>query len=206
MSKKIKLKSIFLTGLLGLAPSIITLWMLKLIIGIMDQILFFLPKTWKLKQIIGFYFPGLGILFILIIIFFVGLLTQNFFGKQLVEIWNQILRRIPIIGPIYISIKQVSDILFSGNGNSFRKALLIEYPKEGIYTIAFLTGYPSKNIIGNLGTDSVSVYIPSTPNPTSGFLVIMPKNKIIELDITVDVALKYIISMGVVNAPPTLGT
>ena len=200
--KKATLKSVFLTGLLVLVPLAITLWVLNLVIGTMDQTLLLLPESWRPERMFHMRLPGLGAVLTLAFIFVVGLLTQNFIGQKLVEWWNALVRRIPVIGPLYGSIQQVSDTLLSSNGNAFRKALLIEYPRKGSWTIAFLTGIPGGDVVNHLQEDHVSVYVPTTPNPTSGFFLMVPKSEVVELDMTVDAALKYIVSMGVV-APAT---
>ncbi|BCF95828.1 hypothetical protein PPGU19_003970 [Paraburkholderia sp. PGU19] len=200
-TKKTTLKSVFLTGLLVLVPLAITLWVLGLIIGTMDQTLLLLPRSWQPERVLGFRLPGLGAVLTLAFIFVVGLLTQNFVGQKLVGWWELIVARIPVVGPIYTSVKQVSDTLLSSSGNAFRKALLIEYPRKGSYTIGFLTGIPGGDVVNHLKEEHVSVYVPTTPNPTSGFFLMVPKSEVIELDMTVDAALKYIVSMGVV-APP----
>jgi len=192
--KKATFKSVFLTGLLVLVPLAITLWVLNLVIGTMDQTLLLLPASWRPSV----HLPGLGAILTLAFIFVVGLLTHNFIGQKLVEWWNAVVRRIPIVGPLYSSIQQVSDTLLSSNGNAFRKALLIEYPRKGSWTIAFLTGIPGGDVVNHLREEHVSVYVPTTPNPTSGFFLMVPKSEVIELDMTVDAALKYIVSMGVV--------
>ncbi|SIT39596.1 conserved exported hypothetical protein [Paraburkholderia piptadeniae] len=197
-TKKTTLKSVFLTGLLVLVPLAITLWVLGLIIGTMDQTLLLLPRSWQPERMLGFRLPGLGAVLTLAFIFVVGLLTQNFVGQKLVGWWEVIVARIPVVGPIYTSVKQVSDTLLSSSGNAFRKALLIEYPRKGSYTIGFLTGIPGGDVVNHLKEDHVSVYVPTTPNPTSGFFLMVPKSEVIELDMTVDAALKYIVSMGVV--------
>ncbi|PVX77997.1 putative membrane protein [Paraburkholderia unamae] len=196
--KKATLKSVFLTGLLVLVPLAITLWVLNLVIGTMDQTLLLLPESWRPERVFGVRLPGLGAVLTLAFIFVVGVLTHNFIGQKLVEWWNALVRRIPIIGPLYGSIQQVSDTLLSSNGNAFRKALLIEYPRKGSWTIAFLTGIPGGDVVNHLQEDHVSVYVPTTPNPTSGFFLMVPKSEVVELDMTVDAALKYIVSMGVV--------
>jgi uncharacterized membrane protein len=193
-TKKATLKTIFLTGLLVLVPLAITLWVLNLIIGTMDQTLLLLPEAWQPKQRL----PGLGAVLTLAFIFVVGLFTQNFVGQKLVSWWNALVRRIPLVGPLYSSVQQVSDTLLSSNGNAFRKALLIEYPRKGSWTIAFLTGIPGGDVVNHLQEEHVSVYVPTTPNPTSGFFLMVPKSEVIELDMSVDAALKYIVSMGVV--------
>jgi uncharacterized membrane protein len=130
-------------------------------------------------------------------------LTQNFVGQKLVGWWEVIVARIPVVGPIYTSVKQVSDTLLSSSGNAFRKAVLVQYPRAGSWTIAFVTGTPGGDVKNHLTGDYISVYVPTTPNPTSGFFLMMPKADTIELDMSVDEALKYIVSMGVVAPPDT---
>lgn len=198
IKKTALLKTYFLTGLLVLVPLAITLWVLGLIIGTMDQTLTLLPASWQPERALGFRLPGLGAVLTLAFILLVGLLTQNFIGQTLVQWWDSLLRRIPVVGPLYTSVKQVSDTLLSSSGNAFRKALLIEYPRKGSYTIAFLTGIPGGDVVNHLPGDYVSVYVPTTPNPTSGFFLMLPRSEVAELDMSVDAALKYIVSMGVV--------
>ncbi|MDF3839011.1 DUF502 domain-containing protein [Cupriavidus basilensis] len=201
--KSSALKTWFLTGLLVLVPLGITLWVLNLIIGTMDQSLALLPEAWQPVQLFKVRIPGLGAILTLLFILLVGLLAHNFIGQRLVRWWEALLRHIPVVGPIYTSVKQVSDTLLSSSGNAFRKALLVQYPREGSWTIAFLTGRPGGDVQNHLQGEYVSVYVPTTPNPTSGFFLMMPKADTIELDMTVDAALKYIVSMGVV-APTEL--
>lgn len=203
MTKKATLKTYFLTGLLVLVPLGITVWVLGAVIGTMDQTLTLLPPSWRPAHLLGLSYdlPGIGALLTLAIVFVVGLFAQNFIGAKLVQWWEALLAHIPVVGPLYTSVKQVSDTLLSSNGNAFRRAVLIEYPRRDSYTIAFLTGAPGGDVAEHLKGDYVSVYIPTTPNPTSGFFLMLPRTDVIELDMTVDVALKYIVSMGVV-APP----
>lgn len=197
------MRKYFITGLLILVPLAITLWVLSLFISTLDQSLLFIPVAWRPEAVFGFYVPGLGTILTLLIIFTVGVATHNFMGRQVVVIWESLLNRIPIFRSIYSSVKQVSDTLFSSSGNAFRKALLVEYPRPGSWTIGFLTGVPGGDVSNHLRGDYVSVYVPTTPNPTSGFFLMMPRSDTIELDMTVDDALKYIVSMGVV-APGTV--
>ncbi len=193
------LKTWFLTGLLVLMPLVITLWVLSLIIGTMDQSLALLPTAWQPMRLFGLSIPGLGAILTLLVILLVGVLAHNFIGQRLVSWWEVLLRHMPVVGPIYTSVKQVSDTLLSSNGNAFRKALLVQYPREGSWTIAFLTGRPGGDVQNHLQGDYVSVYVPTTPNPTSGFFLMMPRADTIELEMSVDTALKYIVSMGVVS-------
>ena len=197
------MKKYFITGLLIWVPLAITVWVLALIVRTMDQSLLLLPESARPEHIIGFYIPGIGVVLTLMVVFLTGLFTANILGQKLVQFWEGILSRIPVVKSLYYSVKQVSDTLFSSSGEAFRKALLVEYPRKGIWTIAFLTGQPGGDVVNYLRGEYVSVYIPTTPNPTSGFFLMMPKADVIELDMSVDTALKYIISMGVV-APPMI--
>jgi uncharacterized membrane protein len=191
-------KKYLITGLLIWIPLVITLWVLKLIVDTLDQSLLLLPEQWRTEGFIGVHIPGLGVILTLVIVFATGVFATNFFGAQLVQLWHGILHRIPVVNSIYSSVKQISDTLFSSSGQAFRKALLVEWPRPGMWTIAFLTGTPGGDVANHLEGDYVSVYVPTTPNPTGGYFVMLPRKDVIELDMTVDEALKYIISMGVV--------
>ena len=196
------IKRYFITGLLIWVPLVITAWVLSVIVNTLDQSLHLLPVAVHPKSLFGFAVPGAGALLTLLMIFLTGLLAANFIGQKLVNWWDKLLSRIPVVNSVYKSVKQVSDTLFAPNGNAFRKALLVQYPREGSWTIAFLTGAPGGDVLNHLDGGFVSVYVPTTPNPTSGFFLMMPAKDVIELDMTVDEALKYIISMGVVAPPP----
>lgn len=194
------MKKYFITGLLIWIPLVITIWVLKLVVDVLDQSLLLLPVGWQTENWLGIHIPGLGTLLTLLIIFVTGVFATNFFGAQLVELWHEILHRIPVVNSIYSSVKQISDTLFSSSGQAFRKALLVQWPQEGMWTIAFLTGTPGGGVATHLPPDCVAVYVPTTPNPTGGYFVIIARKNVVELDMSVDQALKYIISMGVV--PP----
>jgi uncharacterized membrane protein len=195
------MKKYFITGLLVLVPLFITVWVITSLISMMDQSLLLLPVDWRPKAQFGVEIPGLGALLTLLIIFVTGLIATNFFGKQLILLWEAMLNRVPVVKSIYSSVKQVSDTLFSDSGNAFRQAVLVQFPREGAWTIAFITGTPGGDVANHLQGDFVSVYVPTTPNPTGGYFLMLPRAEIIALDMSVDEALKYIISMGVV-APP----
>ncbi len=196
------IKRYFITGLLIWVPLSITFWVLSLIVGTLDQSLQLLPEAVHPQRLVGFAIPGAGAVLTLAMIFLTGLLAANFIGQKLVSWWEKLLARIPVVNSVYNSVKQVSDTIFSPNGNAFRKAILVNYPHQESWTIAFLTGQPGGDVVNHLSGEYVSVYVPTTPNPTSGFFLMMPANKVVELDMTVDEALKYIISMGVVAPPP----
>jgi len=194
------MKKYFITGLLIWIPLAITIWVLKLVVDVLDQSLLLLPMALHTENWLGVHIPGLGAILTVLIVFLTGVFATNFFGAQLVELWHEILHRIPVVNSIYSSVKQISDTLFSSSGQAFRKALLVQWPHEGMWTIAFLTGTPGAGVAHHLPPDSVAVYVPTTPNPTGGYFVIIARKNVIELDMSVDQALKYVISMGVV--PP----
>jgi uncharacterized membrane protein len=187
-----------LAGLLVLVPLVITLAVLNWIVGTLDQTLLILPGAWHPDKLLGFHIPGFGVLLMLAIVLLMGAIASNFFGKRLVQWGNSMLSRIPIVRSIYSSVKQVSDTLFSENGNAFRKALLVQWPREGVWTIGFLTGLPGGDVVNHLPGEYLSVYVPTTPNPTGGYFVMLKKSDCIELAMSVDEALTYVISMGVV--------
>jgi len=194
------MKKYIITGLLIWIPLVITLWVLKLIVDALDQVLLLLPPEFRTENWLGLHVPGMGAVMTLVIVFATGLLTTNLIGARLVDFWHHILHRIPVVNSIYSSVKQISDTLFSSSGQAFRKALLVQWPHAGMWTIAFLTGRPGGDVANHLQGDYVSVYVPTTPNPTGGYFVMVARKDVIELDMSVDAALKYIISMGVV--PP----
>jgi uncharacterized membrane protein len=191
-----------LAGLLVLVPLIITVWVLNWVVSTLDQTLQILPANWQPDRLLGVHIPGFGVLLALAIVLVIGGVASNFLGRKLVSWWDSLLGRIPIVRSIYSSVKQVSDTLFSENGNAFRKALLVQWPRPGVWTIAFQTGTPGGGIMDHLDGEYLSVYVPTTPNPTGGYFVMLKKSDCVELAMSVDEALTYVISMGVV-APGT---
>jgi uncharacterized membrane protein len=192
-------KRYFIAGLLVWVPLAVTIWLIRFLVTTMDGVL----PEWMIPDVIERqHIPGMGLVAVLLLVFATGVLAANFIGERLVRWWEMLLARIPIVRTIYSSVKQVSDTILSPNGQAFRKAVLVQYPRQGSWTIAFLTGAPGPGVIEHLPGEHVSVYVPTTPNPTSGFFLLMPKREVVELDMSVDAALKYIVSMGVV-APPS---
>ncbi|MEJ7687547.1 MAG: DUF502 domain-containing protein [Variovorax sp.] len=186
------------SGLLVIVPLVITLGVLNWIIGTLDQTLWLLPQAWQ-RWLNDHNVRGLGVLLTLAILLGVGAIASNFVGKRLLGWGDAVVRRIPVVRSIYSSVKQVSDTLFSENGNAFRTAVLIQWPREDVWTIAFVTGTPGNDVVAHLGGgDYLGVYVPTTPNPTGGYFVMLKRSDCIELKMSVDDALKYIVSMGVV--------
>jgi uncharacterized membrane protein len=193
------LRKWLLAGLLVLVPLIITLWVLDWVVSTLDQTLHILPQDWHPDRLLGMHLPGFGVLLALAIVLFIGALASNIIGHKLVGWWHALLHRIPVVRSIYSGVKQVSDTLLSEKGNAFRKALLVRWPHEQMWTIAFLTGAPGGAVAQHLNADEyLSVYVPTTPNPTGGYLVMVRRSDCLELAMTVDEALTYVISMGVI--------
>jgi uncharacterized membrane protein len=199
-----------ITGLLVWMPLAITLWLLLWVLGLMDGLF-----SWLLSLLMAVLpekaregiemlrrVPGLGVVVLLVVLWLTGLFVANIFGQWFLHQWDRLLHKIPIVKSIYSSVKQVSDTLFSSSGNAFREAVMVQYPRAGSWTIAFVTGTPSGEVAAHLASPHVSVYVPTTPNPTSGFFLMMPRAEVVPLQMSVDEALKYIISMGVVAPPP----
>ena len=193
-----KLRKWLFSGLLVLAPLIITIWVLEWVVSTLDTTLKILPKAWQPDQLLGLHIPGLGVIFALLVVLLIGSMASNIIGNQLVGWWHALLHRIPVVRSIYSGVKQVSDTLFSEKGTAFRKAVLVQWPHEDMWTIAFVTGAPSGELLKHLKGDYLSVYVPTTPNPTGGYFVMLKKSDCIELDMNVDEALTYVISMGVI--------
>jgi uncharacterized membrane protein len=195
-------KRYIIAGLLVWVPLGITIWVLHFLVTTLDQTLLLVPESARPEALFGFHIPGLGVVLSFLILLLTGAVAANFFGARLILVSESVLGRIPVVKSIYSSVKQVSDTLLSDSGNAFRKALLVEYPYQGSWTIAFQTGTPAIAVAGHLAEEHISVYVPTTPNPTSGFFLMLPRSRVYDLDMTVDEALKYIISMGVVAPKP----
>lgn len=192
------MKRYFITGLLIWAPLGITLWVLDLLVGTLDQSLGLLPVEWQPEAWFGMRIPGLGAILTLLVILLTGVFATNFFGQKIVDAWERLLIRIPVVKSIYGGVKQVSDTLLSGNGHAFRKVLLVRYPHPQAWSLAFQTNVPDE-VARALPDEHVAVFIPTTPSPVNGFYFYVKRSEVVELDVSVDRALKYIISMGVAS-------
>jgi uncharacterized membrane protein len=205
-------KKYLLAGLLVWLPMAITIWVLHAVLGIVGDLFGWLvsasqtvlPAAAHAPLEALRHVPGLGLLVVLLLLLGTGVFAANMVGQWWLKQGSRILHRIPIVKSIYSSVKQVSDTLFSSSGNAFREAVLVQYPREGSWTIAFVTGRPGGEAATHLHGDFLSLYVPTTPNPTSGFFLMVPRADVIELRMSVDEALKYIISMGVVAPPAAL--
>ena len=195
-------------GLLVVLPVAITAWVIQWIVGTLDQTLLILPVAWHPDRLFGIHIPGLGVVLALGILLLVGAVTSNFIGRRLLSWSDRVFNRIPVVRSIYSGVKQVSDTLFSESGNAFRTAVLVQWPRPDVWTIGFVTGTPGGDVANHLPGDFLSVYVPTTPNPTGGYFVMLRKSDCIELRMSVDEALRYVISMGVVvpSTPADLPT
>ena len=194
-----RMKRYFITGLLIWVPLGITLWVLDLLIGTLDQSLAFLPAQWQPEAWIGVRIPGLGVILTLLVIILTGVFGANYFGQKIIDFWERQLIRIPVVKTIYGGVKQVSDTILSGNGHAFRKVLLVRYPHPQAWSLAFQTNVPGE-VARALPDEHVAVFIPTTPSPVNGFYFYVKKSEVIELNMSVDRALKYIVSMGVASS------
>ena len=193
-----KLRRYFVAGLLVWIPLGVTIFILRVLIGLMDRSLLLVPGKYRPEELLGFAIPGLGIILTLLVVLVTGLLAANFVGRSMVGFWESLLQRIPVVRSVYSASKNFAEIVFSDSDQSFKKVLLIEYPRKGIYSLAFQTATNLGEVQGRTGEPVVCTFVPTTPNPTSGFIIIVPKRDVIELDMEIDEALKMIISLGVV--------
>jgi uncharacterized membrane protein len=207
MRKRHTIRRFLIAGLLLWLPLAATFLMVRLLVDTMDKTLALLPAAYQPEVLLGFRLPGLGILLALVIVLVTGVLVTNFLGRRLLHLWEAIVDRIPLVNTIYKAVKQVSETILAKQSQSFRKVLLIEYPRKGLWSIVFKTGEGISEVTSHTGEAMITVFLPTTPNPTSGFLMLVPAKEALELSMSVEDALKMIISLGVVhpkNALPTI--
>ena len=198
------LKNIFLTGLAVIVPLGLTIYILVFLIGMMDGLLTVIPRKFHPTALIGFHIPGLGIIITILLIFICGLITKSMIGNRLVLYGEGLLDKIPIVRSIHMAIKKIVDSMVLYRSRSFKKVVLVEFPRKGAYAVAFMTGVPGNEINAKTGRRCVSVYVPTTPNPTSGYFIIFPEDEVVKLDMSVEDAFTLIISGGIVNPPERL--
>lgn len=189
------LKRYFIAGLLIWAPIGITVWVISVVVSTLDGVV---PVGLRPEALFGQSIPGFGLVAVALLLLLTGVLAANLLGRRLVMVWEGLLARIPLVRSIYSSVKQVSDTILAPNGQAFRQAVLVQFPRYGSYTVGFVTGSPATDLQPHLPGECISVYVPTTPNPTSGFFLMMPREEVIPLNIPVDKALKYVVSMGTV--------
>jgi uncharacterized membrane protein len=197
------LRRYLVAGLLVWIPLGVTVFILRVLIGLMDRTLLLIPAQYRPEEWLGFTVPGLGLLLTVLVLLVTGLLAANIVGRSMVGLWESLLDRIPVVRSVYSAAKNFAEIVFSDSGQSFKKVLLIEYPRKGIYSLAFQTATNLGEVQARMGEEMICTFVPTTPNPTSGYIIIVPKKDIIELDMEIDEALKMIISLGVIV--PTWG-
>jgi uncharacterized membrane protein len=192
------LRKYLIAGLLVWLPLAATVFVIRLLITLMDRTILLIPPEFRPENVLGFSIPGFGIIVGVFILLITGMLAANLFGRKLVAFWESILGRIPLVRSVYSSVKQVTETLFTSNSKSFRKVILIEFPRKGTWSVGFLSNRGMQKAIDAAGQELISVFVPTTPNPTTGFLMMVPASELIELDLTIEEAFKYIMSMGVV--------
>jgi uncharacterized membrane protein len=193
------LRRYLVAGLLVWLPLGATYLVINLLVGWMDNSLLLLPEAYRPDNLFGFHIPGLGVLLSLLILLLTGLVAANLLGSKIVSMWERLLARIPLVRSVYSAVKQMVETMFADKGKSFRKVILVEFPRRGLWTLAFLTSDEGGAVQRATGRDVVNVYVPTTPNPTGGYFVLVPKEDIRELDMSVDDGLKMLLSMGAVN-------
>tara|TARA_B100000767_G_C19731453_1_gene521882 strand:- start:286 stop:918 length:633 start_codon:yes stop_codon:yes gene_type:complete len=191
------MRKYLIAGLLVWIPLGITFLVIRAIVGLLDRTLLLLPEVYQPENILGIHIPGLGVLLTVILVLATGMIVANLLGKRLIFTWEKFLARIPLVRSLYAGIKQIMEAILSTEAKSFRKVLLIEYPRKGLWSLAFMTSDDLGEVQAKITKDVVSVFIPTTPNPTSGFVIMVPKAEVIELDMAVEDGLKMIISLGV---------
>jgi uncharacterized membrane protein len=195
------MKRYLIAGLLVWVPLGVTVMVIKLLVGMMDQTLLLLPAKYRPDVLLGIHIPGLGVVLSAIVVLVTGMVVANLFGRKLVSLWESFLARIPLVRTVYAGVKQIMETVFHPSGETFRKVLLVEYPRKGLWTLGFMSGTTQGEAQAKTGVEVVNVFVPTTPNPTSGFFIMVPRDEVIELDMPVDDGLKMIISAGVVVPP-----
>ena len=190
-----------IAGLLVWVPILVTVLVVRFILDLMDQTLLLLPAAVRPEALLGVHIPGLGLVLAVLLLIFTGMLVSNIIGRSLVGLWEDLLNRIPFVRALYSGVKSFSTTILSNQGNSFKKVLLIEYPRKGVWSVGFQTAGDLPLISQHTGEPQVCVFIPTTPNPTSGFIVMVPRSQAIELEMSVDAAMKMIVTLGVVVPP-----
>jgi len=191
-------RNYLIAGLLIWIPIMVTVWVLRFVARILDQSLLLLPPPWRPEALVGHYIPGLGVILSLLLLFFTGMLVRNLFGRQMVHGAESLVRRIPVIGAVYSGAKTFSETVLTDQGRSFKQVVMVEFPRKGIYSIGFITSHELEEAQAKTEQVVTCVFVPTTPNPTTGFIVLVPKDEVVAMDMTVDEAFKMLLTLGVV--------
>jgi len=194
-----KIRKYLVAGLLVWVPIVVTFLLIRFMLNLIDRSLLLIPKQFRPETIMGFEIPGLGLVLTILLMLITGMIVANLFGRRLVALWERFLAKIPFVRSIYSTVKQVTSTLFSDTSQSFREVVLVEYPRKGTWVLAFVTGETPEFIASSIDKTLVNLFVPTTPNPTSGFYVMVEHKDIQKLDITVEEGLKMILSAGVIN-------
>ena len=193
-----KVRNYLIGGLLIWIPIMITVWVVRFLSGILDSSLLLLPKAWRPEAVFGTYVPGLGIVLSLVLLFVTGVVVKNLFGGRMVASLESLVRRIPVIGPVYGGAKSFSETVLTDQGRSFKQVVMVEFPRKGVYSLGFITSHELEEAQAKTAQDVTCVFVPTTPNPTTGFLVLFPKDEVVDMDMSVDEAFKMLLTLGVV--------
>jgi len=197
-SRARQLRNYLIAGLLIWIPVMVTVWVIRFLSGILDQSLVLLPPPWRPEALFGTYIPGVGIILSFLLLLLTGIVVRNLFGGQIVEGFENLVRRIPVIGAVYGGAKTFSETVLTDKGKSFKQVVLLEFPRKGLFSVGFITSEAMDEVQARTEQDVVCVFVPTTPNPTTGFLVAVDRNEIVRLDMTVDEAFKMLLTLGVV--------
>lgn len=191
-------RNYLVAGLLVWLPIMVTVWVVRFLSGILDNSLVLLPPSWRPEALVGQYVPGVGIILSLLLLFLTGVLVRNIFGGRIVAGIEELVRKVPVIGPVYSGAKSFSETVFTDKGRSFKQVVMVEFPRTGVYSIGFITSEELEEVQYKTAEDVVCVFVPTTPNPTTGFIVMVPRDKVVKLDMTVDEAFRMLLTLGVV--------
>jgi uncharacterized membrane protein len=197
------LRRYFVAGLLFWVPIAVTILIISFLVEFLDRTMLLVPLKYRPETLLGFTIPGLGVLLAVVVVLLTGFIVANLLGRRLLQFWEALLSRIPLVRSIYSAAKQVMETMVSGNGKSFREVVMLEYPRKGLWTLAFVTGDAMPSAKERLGEDLINIYVPTTPNPTSGFFLMVPEKDVIRLDLAVEDGFKLILSTGVLLPQPS---
>ena len=200
-----RLRNYLIAGLLIWVPVVVTVWVVRFISGVLDQSIVLLPPSWRPEVVFGQYVPGFGIVLALLVLFLTGLLARDIAGEKLIEAVEALIRRIPVIGPVYGGAKTFSETVLTEKGKSFKQVVMVEFPRKGAWSIGFLMSEDWREVRERTGQDMVQVFVPTTPNPTTGFLIVVHRSEVMFMDATVDEAFKMIFTLGVIPPGPRPG-